>query len=148
MATTSIRWTAINRIITLLTAEPKMTGVLIASGWPGEQIAKTAQLVWVDEIDGEVSMPVMVGGRKERNDNFDIPLQIRVLGFGTVDDTMKRITEIVSVIEDTLADDTSLDGLDGVLGAEITRERMTSAMLTEGPAGFAEVIVSVYTRLL
>lgn len=148
MATTSIRWAAVNQIVSLISASPLMTGVVVTPGFPGEQIAKTRELVYVDEVDGQVSIPVMVGGRKERNDDFEIPIEIKVVGFGTLDETMVRLSEIVAVIEDTLADDTSLGALDGVLSAEITRERMTSAMLPEGPVGFAQVIVSVSTRLL
>lgn len=148
MATTSIRWIAVNRIVDLLGSSPIMSNVVIAPGFPGEQIARTRELVWVDEIDGPVSIPVMVGGRKERNDDFDIPIEIKVVGLGTLDDTMRRLTEIVAVIEDTLADDTTLADLDGVLSAEITRERMTTATLPEGPVGFAQVVVSVSTRLL
>ncbi len=148
MATTSIRWAAVNQIVSLVSESPLMAGVVVATGFPGEQIAKTAQLVYIDEIDGVVSIPVMVGGRKERNDDFEIPIQIKVIGFGTLDETMIRLTEIIAVIENTLAENTSLADLDGVLSAEISRERMTSAMLQEGPVGFAEVIVSVSTRLL
>ena len=148
MATTSIRWAAVNQIVTLISSSPLMANVVVAPGFPGEQIAKTAQLVWIDEIDGQVSIPVMVGGRKERNDDFDIPIEVKVVGFATLDDTMQRLVEIVAVIEDTLADDTSLGDLDGVLSAEISRERITSAILPEGPVGFAQVTVSVSTRLL
>ena len=122
---------------------------MIYPGWPGEQTARaTAQMVWIDDIDGNVSIPVMVGGRKQRNDDFEIPLEIRVVGLLTLDDTMRRLTDIIAVIENTLADDTSLSDLDGVLSAEITRERLTSAMSPEGPLGFAQVTVSVSTRLL
>ena len=148
MATTSIRWAACEKIVSLLQADASMAGVTVSSGWPGDNAAPMAQLVWIDEIDGPVSIPVMVGGRKERNDDFDVPLQIRVLGYGTLDDTMTRLSEIVAAVENTLANDTSLDSLDGVLSAEITRERMTSAMFPEGPVAFAEVVVSVSTRLL
>jgi hypothetical protein len=122
-------------------------GVTVEPGWPGDR-APTAQLIWIDELDGTCEIPVMTGGRKQRNDDFEIPLQIRVIGLGTLDETMVRLTEILAVIENTLASDTSLDDLDGVLSAEITRERMTSAMFPEGPVGFAEVVVSISTRLL
>jgi hypothetical protein len=90
----------------------------------------------------------MTGGRKQRDDIFTLPFQIRVIGYGTLTDTMHRLTQIVATIEDTLADDTSLADLDGVLSAEVTEERQTSAMFPEGPAGFAEVVVTVSTRLL
>jgi hypothetical protein len=90
----------------------------------------------------------MTGGRKQRDDVFTLPLQIRVIGYGTLNETMERLMVIVGIIEDTLAADTSLASLDGVLSAEVTEERQTSAMFPEGPTGFAEVVVTVSTRLL
>ncbi len=147
MATTSIRWDACTRIVSLLRADNTLTGVTVEPGWPGDRVP-AAQLIWVDELDGTCEIPVMTAGRKQRNDDFDIPLQMRVMGLGTLDDTMGKLSVLIAAVENALADDTSLDDLDGVLSAEITRERMTSAMFPEGPVGFAEVVVSVSTRLL
>lgn len=147
MATINIRWKVVSKIIDLIQSNPLVAGVTVAPGWPGER-NHLAQIIWIDDIDGNVEIPVMTGGRKQRNDTFDIPIQFQVLGLVSLDDTMNRLTELVAIVEDTLADDTSLDNLDGVLSAEITRERMTSAVTTEGPVGFAEVTVSISTRLL
>jgi hypothetical protein len=121
--------------------------VTVEPGWPGDRVPQ-AELIWLDEIDGTVNIPVMTGGRKPRDDIFNLPLQIRVIGYGTLTDTMQRLTTIVATVEDLLADDTSLADLDGVLSAEVTEERQTSAMFPEGPTGFAEVVVTVSTRLL
>ena len=147
MATTSIRWAACQAIVSLLRSDQSLAGVTVEPGWPGDR-APNAQLIWIDELDGTCEIPVMTGGRKQRNDDFDIPLQMRVIGLGTLDDTMGQLSVLVAAVENLLADDTSLDDLDGVLSAEVTRERMTSAMFPEGPVGFAEVVVSVSTRLL
>lgn len=147
MATTSIRWEAAKRVVSLLQAAPTLATVTIEPGWPGDRV-KLAELIWLDEIDGNVNIPVMTGGRKQRDDVFTLPLQIRVIGYGTLNETMERLMVIVGIIEDTLAADTSLASLDGVLSAEVTEERQTSAMFPEGPTGFAEVVVTVSTRLL
>jgi len=147
VATTSIRWEAAKRVVSLLQAAPTLATVTIEPGWPGDRV-KLAELIWLDEIDGNVNIPVMTGGRKQRDDVFTLPLQIRVIGYGTLNETMERLMVIVGIIEDTLAADTSLASLDGVLSAEVTEERQTSAMFPEGPTGFAEVVVTVSTRLL
>lgn len=147
MATTSIRWEAAKRVVSLLQAAPTLATVTIEPGWPGDRV-KLAELIWLDEIDGNVNIPVMTGGRKQRDDVFTLPLQIRVIGYGTLNETMERLMVIVGIVEDTLAADTSLASLDGVLSAEVTEERQTSAMFPEGPTGFAEVVVTVSTRLL
>lgn len=146
-ATTSIRWLAAERVVSLLRTSPLLQNVTIEPGWPGDRV-RQAELIWLDEIDGSVNIPVMTGGRKQRDDVFTLPLQIRVIGYGTLTDTMERLTTLVSTVEDLLADDTSLADLDGVLSAEVTEERQTSAMFPEGPAGFAEVVVTVSARLL
>jgi len=147
VATTSIRWEAAKRVVSLLQAAPTLATVTIEPGWPGDRV-KLAELIWLDEIDGNVNIPVMTGGRKQRDDVFTLPLQIRVIGYGTLNETMERLMVIVGIVEDTLAADTSLASLDGVLSAEVTEERQTSAMFPEGPTGFAEVVVTVSTRLL
>lgn len=146
-ATTSIRWEAATRVVALLRSEPLLAGVTIEPGWPGDRVPQ-AELIWLDEIDGTVAIPVMTGGRKQRDDVFTLPLQMRVIGLGTLDDTMARLATLVATVEDLLADDTSLADLEGVLSAEVTEERQTSAMFPEGPAGFAEVVITVSTRLL
>ena len=145
--TTSIRWQAAERVVSLLRAEPLLRSVSIEPGWPGDRVPQ-AELIWLDEIDGTVNIPVMTGGRKQRDDIFNLPFQIRVLGYATLAETMERLTTLVATIEDVLADDTSLLELDGVLSAEVTEERQTSAMFPEGPVGFAEVVVTVSSRLL
>ncbi len=145
--TTSIRWQAAERVVSLLRAEPLLRSVSIEPGWPGDRVPQ-AELIWLDEIDGTVNIPVMTGGRKQRDDIFNLPFQIRVLGYATLSETMERLTTLVATIEDVLADDTSLLELDGVLSAEVTEERQTSAMFPEGPVGFAEVVVTVSSRLL
>lgn len=146
MATTNVRWSVVNRLLTNLRSSPEMAGVLIEPGWPGDRVKP--ETIWVDFLGGPVSIPVMKAGRKERDDNFDIPLEIRVANNTSLDLTMARLTELVAAVEDILADDPSLDDLEGVIDAEITNERMTCAETREGHLGFAEVVVSVHSRLL
>jgi hypothetical protein len=61
---------------------------------------------------------------------------------------MSRLFELVAVVENLLADDTSLGDLDGVLSAELTNGRQTSAMFPEGPTAYGELILTIETRLL
>jgi hypothetical protein len=146
-ATTSVRWQATEQVCALLRSSPSLTGVTVEPGWPGDRVP-AAQLIWFDEIDGAISVPVMTGGRKQRADTFTLSIQIRVIGLGTLDETMSRLFEIVGVVENLLADDTSLGDLDGVLSAELTNGRQTSAMFPEGPAAYGELILTIETRLL
>ncbi len=146
-ATTSVRWQATEQVCALLRSAPALTGVTVEPGWPGDRVP-AAQLIWFDEIDGPISVPVMTGGRKQRADTFTLSMQIRVIGLGTLDETMSRLFELVAVVENLLADDTSLGDLDGVLSAELTNGRQTSAMFPEGPTAYGELILTIETRLL
>ena len=137
-ATTSVRWQATEQVCTLLRSAPALTGVTVEPGWPGDRVP-AAQLIWFDEIDGPISVPVMTGGRKQRADTFTLSLQIRVIGLGTLDETMSRLFELVAVVENLLA---------GVLSAELTNGRQTSAMFPEGPTAYGELILTIETRLL
>ena len=96
-ATTSIRWLAAERIVSLLRAAPLLANVTVEPGWPGDRVPQD-ELIWLDEIDGTVNIPVMTGGRKQRDDVFNLPLQIRVIGYGTLTDTMQRLTTIVATV--------------------------------------------------
>ena len=146
-ATTSVRWQATEQVCSLLRSAPALTGVTVEPGWPGDRVP-AAQLIWFDEIDGPISVPVMTGGRKQRADTFTLSMQIRVIGLATLDETMSRLFEIVAVVENLLADDTSLGNLNGVLSAELTNGRQTSAMFPEGPTAYGELILTIETRLL
>ncbi|MBM3659477.1 MAG: hypothetical protein FJW95_08215 [Actinobacteria bacterium] len=131
--------------VTLTIGVEDLAGVQVEPGWPGDQLE--AEAVWVDELDGEVTYPVMVGGRKHRDDKFTIPFQIRVAGQSDLDSTMTRLSEIVAAIEDVFADDPSADGFTGLIDAVISRERMTSGDLRgAGVIGFGEITVACHAR--
>jgi hypothetical protein len=149
MATTSIRWEACKRIVSLIEADQDIedTAVSVQPGWPGDRIIQK-ELIWIDEITGDTRIPVMTGGRKERDDEFEITLNFRVVGLHDLEDTMDRIFALVAIVENILADDTSLDALDGVLSAEITSQRMSCAMFPEGPVAYAELKIQISSRLL
>lgn len=144
--TTSIRWTCVKHLIDLLRDHALMAGVVVEPGWPGDQVGP--ETVWVADLDGQVNIPVMTGGRKQRDDLFRIPFEIRIVGNVDLDATFARLTEIVSAIEDVLADSPTLSELDGVVSAEVTEERFSIADVpATGRVGMAELVVSVHSRL-
>lgn len=131
--------------VTLTIGVDDLDGVQVEPGWPGDTLKDEA--VWVDELDGELVIPVMSAGRKYRDDKFTVPFEIRVTGKKDLDATMSRLSVIVAAIEDVLADDPGLDGLDGLIAAEVTAERMTAGEIANtGWVGFAEVVVSCHAR--
>jgi hypothetical protein len=149
MATTSIRWEACKKIVQLIGEDPLIasTSVSVQPGWPGDRIVQK-ELIWIDEITGDTNIPVMTGGRKQREDDFEITLNFRITGLYDISATMDRTFVLIGIVEDILANDTTLGALDGVLSAEITSERMSSAMFPEGPVAFAELKIQISSRLL
>jgi hypothetical protein len=132
--------------ITIVIGNADRVDVGVTPGYAGESI--TPDAVWLDSIIGDIEIANLKAGRKERDDNFDVPVLSRVAANGRDhDEVMERITEIAASIEDELANDPGLDELDGVISAEVTSEQCSCAQFTEGWIGFGEVIVSVHARL-
>lgn len=131
--------------ITLTIGQATLDGVQVEAGWPGDTLKSEA--VWIDQLDGEVTIPVMTAGRKYRDDRFTVPFEVRVAGKASLDATMTRLAVIVAEIEDVLADDPGLDTLDGLISAEVSEERMTAGEIANtGWIGFAEIVVSCHAR--
>lgn len=146
MPTTTIRWAVTEALITQVRAHASLVGVAVEPGWPGDQAG--SETVWVDDLDGDINIPTSNAGRKQRDDKFRIPFEVRVVGKVSLDATMTRLAEIVAALEDVLANSPTLSDTDGVVAAQVTEERMTSADLKGlGHVGFAEVVVSVHARL-
>ena len=148
MATTDLRWAVCTKLIGLLRASPDLVGVTIEPGWPGDRAA-LAQVIYISDVTGTCEIPVMTAGRKQRNEDFEITVDFRVAGLGTLDEIGNRISEVFTIAGDILADDVTLDDLDGILSAEMTSKAGPAlGMFPEGPVGFAQFVVSVSTRLL
>lgn len=147
MATTTIRWQVAKTIVDSLRNSGNLAGVLIEPGYPGAENLRPDS-IWVDELEGDIDIPVYQGGRKQRDDKFTIPFEIRVVDRTDLDATQTRLSQIVAVFEDVFANDPSLGRMDGVVAAQISHERQTVGWIPDGPVGFAEITVSVHVRLL
>lgn len=146
--TTNIRWLCIKHLIDLIRVHPAMSKVLVEPGWPGDKHNRP-EMVWVEDVDGDVSIPVMTGGRTHRDDQFEIMFLCRIAGQRNLDNTLTRLTEIMAAIEDTLAESPTLENFDGVVSAEIISERFTCGETpADGRLGFGQVVVSVHSRLI
>jgi hypothetical protein len=142
----TIRWLCAKRVVELLRERPGLEGVQIEPGFPGDTLED--QAVWIDELDGDIEVPVSKGvdGIVARDDNFTVPFEVRVVGLADLDDTMTRLSEIVAEIELCAATDSQLGQLDGVVTARVTGERFTAAQIKGvGYVGFAEVVITVLT---
>lgn len=115
-------------------------------GWPGDALYR--RHVWCDEITGMQTLPVMVAGRRQRDDRFRIPLEIRCLA-PTMDEAYEVLSVLVSIVEDVLAEAHTLDDeVPGILSAEMADERTLIARTPdEGARGYARVTLAIHARL-
>jgi len=123
--------------------------VQVHDGMPGENAKVGNELLVVDdEITSESSIPVAVGGAKPYDDTFEIMLVIYVKGRSTRAEAKARLAEIVGAVQTLLAADPSLGGIEGVLSASIVRRRRITKVLTDGPVGYGELVISVHSRIV
>lgn len=149
MATRSVRWTVTRHVVELLRGAPGLVGVDVWSMWPGDRHVVPA-MIWVDGIDGDLEIPVFQAGRKQRDDRFSLPVLTRVFS-RSVDDAdgvMERLIDITAVVGDLLADDPGIQGLDGVVSAEVISESQTGMVTQEGVSGWGRTELSIHSRLV
>lgn len=142
MEPVSIRWQVVERILEILHDLPALDGVQIEPGFPGDAIQREA--IWVNDLDGEITVPVSKNGTVARDDIFKVPLEIRVVTAGYTD-TMRRLAEIIAAIEYHIASDVQLGTIDGVVSAHISGERQTAGQVKgAGVIGFGEVEITIH----
>lgn len=83
---------------------------------PGDTLPPEA-IVMV-RTTGTVTMPVTNAGRRYRDDNFTITLIVQAAKNGqTPAEAVARAEELLSFVEDAVADDPGLGGVDGLMKA-------------------------------
>lgn len=146
MATTSIRWAFATELIALIAGAESMATVLVKTSRPGDTEITDEMVYIVMPITGTVALPVGVGGRKPRDDKFEVRLAV-VASRPSIDEAMVRLEEIVADVCDLLAGDPSLGDFDGVLSAEVSATSFGADTYADGVWGAGEITVSVHSRL-
>lgn len=156
MAETSIRWAFVNALVQAVRVDQGFAAVdaVAAAGWPGDEAVKTMpRLVYVSNVDGDLVIPLIQAGRKQRDDTFDVTLSLRVIGtpkkdpVAALDEAVATLGVMWAAVEDVLANDPGLDDLDGLTYAEVTGARgPLSSVLPQGPIAFGEMTVTAKAR--
>lgn len=146
MADTSVRYSAVKKLVALLRDHDGARGVVIEPGYPGEADLR-AEALWVGDITSTQEIPVMTGARMHRDDLFTASFLARVTGKRTLDETMARIEALGALIEDVLADEVTLEDLDGIVSVEVLTTDMTSGRTPDGHLGFGRFEVRFHARL-
>ena len=95
----------------LLAASPDLARVQVAAGWPAEDQA--AEAVWVDEMDGTLTLPATGPATVLADDEFRVPLEVRVSQAGDLAATRARLGELVAAVTDAIRAHPDLDDLTG-----------------------------------
>ena len=149
MADIPIRTVVAEHLVDLLAGHELLGGVQVEDGYPGELAVTGPEVVWLQEIETqELGIPLGMAGPKIYDDTFDAHLLSRVAGRASRRETGRRLAEIHTAILQVLAEDPTLDDLDGVVSAELTANDWTPASPTpDGFLGFGRSVVTVHTRI-
>lgn len=114
--------------------------------WPGDAVGLDA--IWLDELTGDISYPVMGPGRQIRDDTFDVPFIMQVAR-ATGDEAADALKVLMAGAQDVLAEHPTLR--DEVPGVIVARQGTTRAALGKTPAdgarGFGYLTATVEARL-
>lgn len=144
--TTLNRWTVAEAILDAVREVPSMVGVSVTATWPGDEVGDEA--VWLDSLEGELTNPVAKDGRRWRDDRFEVPLNVRIVGKPTDSQCMLRLSEICGAIESVMAEPTTVLEVEGVQSVDAPEVSMFGAEMRDGFVGRGEVRVPVHSRLV
>lgn len=149
MATASIAHTARAALVAAID-----TGALadkVYYGWPGPEGDSQSELAWIDGIiDWTSPIATMKAGRRHRQEEFTMVLIVLTSASEEdsqgLDTVFQRLLVLVKVVEDALADDTTL-GESAIQWAEITDIESTDQPYDKGWISRAVVQIRVHARL-
>ena len=121
--------------------------VEVSRSWPGPNLARDH--IWIDRASGTVTFPLMMAGRKTRQDEFTIWLVFQASGPGdTAAEVEARAEDYADVFGAWLADDPSLGDMAGIIHAQPGEvEGPDGFPLDEGHAAYVIAQLNVLSRL-
>jgi hypothetical protein len=146
MATTSTIIPAKLAIVSSLKARPALTGVLISYADPGDKSRR--EQIFCSEVRVSEQSPVALKtGRRKRDEEYEIDVIVDCYSKTTPSSAETRCMEMVAELEDELADDTTIQGTDGILWATVTDMRLRTTETGDGPYARAIITITVRGRL-
>lgn len=145
MATVSIR----SNVKTWLTSglDSALSEALVLRSWDGKVLERST--IWVIRVTGETTFPFSMAGRKTRDDEFTVRLAFAALVPGDSEvEAEARVESYVDALENLIAADPSMGGLDGVMAATYSLvEGPDTYPADEGFGAMSVVDVTVQSRL-
>ena len=146
MASLSIVAAARARLVDMVT--DLAGGVQVSYGMPPPDQQQRELVALLSSTSATVEDPHLKDGRRARYEDFDNQILVLVASRSTPREAEERATEIGSAVEDLLADDPKLDGVDGLIAAWLTARQFDSGYGPEGvPVCALEITVRMKARL-
>lgn len=124
-----------------------LPGVSVTYGRPMDTVLPR-EAVYVGDVRGQHRIPVMKAARKAREESFTVDVVVAVLmPRGTIADAEARAFVLATQVENVLADDPSLGGVDGLIHATAGSFRSEPDFAQEGPVAVVVIEVDCLSRL-
>lgn len=142
----------LERIVTLLTDAPQMSGVSVHPGFPGDKVA-SREMVWIEDLTSTLDIPVGTGAAKHYDDVVSMRVIVRVAGEINLMRARLRGCELQREILRVLATDVTLGDLEVPGIGHVIEAKATAAMEvgqdtpSDGPLEFAAIDLDVHTRI-
>lgn len=138
-------------LVELITAALATAGanggpVQVSYGWPGT--VGERELVYAGNVEGRHEPGPMTGGRKRRDETYAVEIVVEVVQpRGTAAAAEDRAFELLTAVEDTLANNPSLGGIDGLMWARGGEMSAEAGLSDEGPMARITYRTNCHARL-
>lgn len=146
MATSSTVPAVKAALVSLLTAA--LPGTQVTYGRPADSML-SRNCVWMGRAAGTDRVPTMKAGRKAREQDYTITVFVWVAKpRGTVEQAEDDAHTLLAEVNDALADDPSLGGVDGLIHATAGSWEAEADQAQEGPFCLVTLDIDCLARLL
>jgi hypothetical protein len=122
-------------------------GVQVSYGHPSAALVER-QVVYVGDVQMDYSVPVMRAGRQPRQEEFTVEVIVNVApARGEPSEAEAEAFALLAAVEDVVADDPTLGGVDGLLWVRFDSGRVVTDLGPEGPICLIAVEVACAARL-
>ena len=144
--TVSIVPAVADALVSVLRARAGLSGIQIEPAWPGNDAQDESMFLTFARVESEIAS--MRAGRKARNEDPRIGLTIIAQMHDSPSAARTRAYELFGEVEDALAEDPTLGGVDGLLWATIDRhESETFGVDASTARSIIEVEITTKSRL-
>jgi hypothetical protein len=149
MATTSTVPTVKAALVSLLTTAIGNTDVQVMHGRSQDNLIKKRQVVVVGAVSYQSEIANIKAGRKQRDERYSVEVLFLVAKpRGLSVDAESAAWALFNELEDVLANDPSLGGIDGLAWAVLGSVDADVALENEGPVAWITANVDCVARLI